>query len=307
MLNQRSVVLRISSLPTPRTSTEGTMVRPSSAATSLRRNRENGSPRRRSTTSFTRLRASTNASASSIVASAIDSAYSTTSVRKSGLSCVERSASVIMAIRLTSRRMMPARIRRGLSRNGRRSTGGGPSGSRRGGSVGLGVKSRTAVTKAGIRSPERGIRRCSRFRPSGTYGWRIPDSACRFLGNEREPRHAGDVMAVPGQEEPEGGARARARADAQVVLGVRLEARRREERQAIEGRQPPADDFLAVGGVGALDAAVVGAGHVVLAGERVVLDRRRDRRRRDGAVEPDRGAPFEIDVVQERQRQAGVN
>ena len=48
--NQRAVLLRISCPPTSSTSTEGTIVSPSSASTSLARNRENGSPRRRSTT-----------------------------------------------------------------------------------------------------------------------------------------------------------------------------------------------------------------------------------------------------------------
>ena len=73
-LNQREVVCRISSLPASRTRTEGTIVSPSSAATSFSRKRENGSPRRRSTTSLIKLRASTNPSASSIVTSTIDSA-----------------------------------------------------------------------------------------------------------------------------------------------------------------------------------------------------------------------------------------
>ena len=50
------------------------IVRPSIASTSFARNRENGRPRRRSTSSFTTLRASTNTSASTIVRSAADSA-----------------------------------------------------------------------------------------------------------------------------------------------------------------------------------------------------------------------------------------
>jgi hypothetical protein len=68
------VVCRINSLPASSTSTDGTIVSPSSAATSFRRKRENGSPRRRSTTSLMTLRARTNTSASSIVTSTIDSA-----------------------------------------------------------------------------------------------------------------------------------------------------------------------------------------------------------------------------------------
>ena len=72
-LNQRVVVWRISSLPASSTRTDGTIVRPRSAATSFRRKRENGSPRRRSTNSLMTFRASTNNSASSIVTSTIDS------------------------------------------------------------------------------------------------------------------------------------------------------------------------------------------------------------------------------------------
>ena len=63
-LNQRAVVCRINSEPASRTSTEGTMVSPSSAPTSFRRKRENGRPRRRSTKSLMTLRASTKPSAS---------------------------------------------------------------------------------------------------------------------------------------------------------------------------------------------------------------------------------------------------
>jgi hypothetical protein len=73
-LNQRSALVRMTSLPTSSTSSDGTSVIPSSSATSFMRKRANGSARRRSTTSFTMLRASTNMSATSIVRSAIDSA-----------------------------------------------------------------------------------------------------------------------------------------------------------------------------------------------------------------------------------------
>ena len=73
-LNQRSTLLRMSSLPTISTSTAGMKVMPSSAATSLARNRANGSARRRSTTSLTMLRASTKTSATRMVRSVADSA-----------------------------------------------------------------------------------------------------------------------------------------------------------------------------------------------------------------------------------------
>src|SRR5690349_1327824 len=282
MLNQRSVVFRISSLPTRSTSTDGTIVRPSSAPTSFRRNRENGSPRRRSTASFTRLRASTNASASSIVASAIDSAYSTTSVRKSGLICVDRSASVIIAIRLTSRRTMPARMRRGLSRNGRRSGDAGAGGTRRGGRFGRPSNVRTVLTAD------------------------VPEPRPPFSRNEGELRHAGHVVPVPGPEE-EHGARSEERPHAQIVLGVGFETGRREERQAIEVRQPAADRVFVPRRVGALDPAVVRARDAVLAGERVVLHARGNRRRRDRPVEPYGGAAFQIDVVVEREGEAAVD
>ena len=72
--NQRAVLLRINWPPTRSTSTDGTIVRPSSASTSFARNRENGSPRRRSTTSLMMLRASTNTSAMSIISTPADSA-----------------------------------------------------------------------------------------------------------------------------------------------------------------------------------------------------------------------------------------
>ena len=83
-LNQRSALVRITSLPTISTSTDGISVMPRSTATSLARNRANGRARRRSTISLMMLRASTNTSAASIVTSATESAYSTTSTRKSG-------------------------------------------------------------------------------------------------------------------------------------------------------------------------------------------------------------------------------
>ncbi len=72
--NQRLAALRMISLPTSSTSTAGMSVRPSSAATSLARKRANGSARRRSTTSFRMLRASTKTSASISVRSATDTA-----------------------------------------------------------------------------------------------------------------------------------------------------------------------------------------------------------------------------------------
>ena len=73
-LNHRLALLRMSSLPTMSTSTDGMIVIPSSAATSFERNRANGRARRRSTRSLMTLRASTKASATSIVRSATDSA-----------------------------------------------------------------------------------------------------------------------------------------------------------------------------------------------------------------------------------------
>jgi len=73
-LNQRSTLVRISSLPTRRTSTAGTNVMPSSSTTSFARNRANGSALRRSTISLMMFRASTNSSAASIVRSAAESA-----------------------------------------------------------------------------------------------------------------------------------------------------------------------------------------------------------------------------------------
>jgi hypothetical protein len=73
-LNQRSTLLRISSLPIISTSTVGISVIPSSTVTSLNRKRANGSARRRSTTSLMMLRASTNVSATRIVRFVADSA-----------------------------------------------------------------------------------------------------------------------------------------------------------------------------------------------------------------------------------------
>ena len=73
-LNQRSTLLRMSSLPTISTSTAGINVIPSSTATSLARKRANGSARRRSTTSLTMLRARTKTSATRIVRLVAESA-----------------------------------------------------------------------------------------------------------------------------------------------------------------------------------------------------------------------------------------
>jgi hypothetical protein len=124
-LNQRSVLLRISSLPTSSTRMDGISVIPSSTATSLARKRANGRARRRSTMSLMTLRARTKTSATSIVRSAIDSAYSTTSVRKSGDSLAVRRARVTSATSATTSRRMPASSSRGLSRMGRRVVRGG--------------------------------------------------------------------------------------------------------------------------------------------------------------------------------------
>src|SRR5688572_1023841 len=119
-LNQRSTLLRMSSLPTSRTSTAGINVMPRRTATSFPRKRANGRARRRSTISLMTLRASTNARPSRIVRSATQSPYRTNSVRKSGDSPAERFASATMPTRAASRTIMPARMSRGLSRSGRR-------------------------------------------------------------------------------------------------------------------------------------------------------------------------------------------
>jgi hypothetical protein len=140
-------------LPTISTSTLGTTVSPSIASTSFARKRENGSPRRRSTTSLTMLRAKTNTSATSIVRSAADSAYSTTSLRKSGFSSVERSARRAIANSAAMSTKIPSRMRRGLSRNGRRSAVP-PAGAGRAGSVGR-VASRRVLMSMGSRETSR--------------------------------------------------------------------------------------------------------------------------------------------------------
>src|SRR5688500_16267544 len=127
-LNQRSMLVRISSLPTRSTRTAGMKVMPSSSSTSFARKRANGSPRRRSTMSLTMLRARTNTSAASIVRSAAKSAYKTNSLRKSGEKRDERLAMASSAASTPSSTTMPARISRGLSRNGRRAFCGGAAG-----------------------------------------------------------------------------------------------------------------------------------------------------------------------------------
>jgi hypothetical protein len=73
-LNHRSTLLRITSLPTSSTSTAGTIVMPRRTATSFARNCAIGSPRRRSTTSLTMLRARTKTSATRMVRFVADSA-----------------------------------------------------------------------------------------------------------------------------------------------------------------------------------------------------------------------------------------
>src|SRR5262245_4492626 len=119
-LNQRSTAVNTTRLPTINTSTAGITVMPSSDNTSLARKRPKGSPLRPSMIDVMTLRASTNASATSIVTLVTDSAIKTTSVRKSGDSIDVRSASHTMPPSTASRMTMPARISGGLSRNGRR-------------------------------------------------------------------------------------------------------------------------------------------------------------------------------------------
>src|SRR5262245_45799902 len=124
-LNQRSTLLRISSLPTSSTSTAGISVIPSSTATSFARKWANGSERRFSTNSLMMLRASTNTSPTRIVRFVADSAYSTNSVRKSGARVAERLASASRLTRAATSTTMPVRISLVLSRNGRRGAGAG--------------------------------------------------------------------------------------------------------------------------------------------------------------------------------------
>ncbi len=119
-LNQRSTAVSTTRLPTISTSTAGITVMPSSASTSLARKRPNGRPRRLSIIDLMTLRASTKASATSIVTLVTESAISTTSVRKSGDSVEVRSASQTIPPSIASSSTMPARISGGLSRNGRR-------------------------------------------------------------------------------------------------------------------------------------------------------------------------------------------
>src|SRR5436190_10604815 len=118
-LNQRSMLVVISSLPTTSSSTEGTNVMPISSSTSFARKRANGSAFRRSTNSLMMLRASTNSSADSIVRSAASSAYRTNSERTSGENRDPR-ATTMSATSASASTVIPARISRGLSRNRRR-------------------------------------------------------------------------------------------------------------------------------------------------------------------------------------------
>src|SRR6185436_7253631 len=133
VLNHRSTAVYTTRLPTISTSTAGMTVMPSSDSTSLARKRPNGRPLRPSMIDLMTLRASTKASATSIVTFVTDSAIRTTSVRKSGDSVEVRSPSQTMPPRTASRITMPARISGGLSLNGRRlpraeSRGAGPPG-----------------------------------------------------------------------------------------------------------------------------------------------------------------------------------
>src|SRR6185503_4060461 len=124
---------------------------------------------------------------------------------------------------------MPRRISRGLSRNGRRSGGGGAFGCRAG-SVGRRT-SRTLVVMP---------------RPRG-YA----------LLNEGELRLPCDVVTLPRPHERRV-ARCRVGPHAHVVLAVGLESGAAEERQLVEvGRQPRLRVFLALRLLGALDAAVL--------------------------------------------------
>src|SRR5687768_3197586 len=112
-----------------------------------------------------------------------------------------------MATSAANSTAMPSRIRRGLSRNGRRDGDASPAGSRRGDTAGR-PASRTVVA---ITSPE-----------------------------ERELREAGDVAVLPRPHE-RGVARRGARTDAEVVLGVALQGGIAEERELVEAGQPVAD------------------------------------------------------------------
>src|SRR4051794_11003186 len=104
---------------------------------------------------------------------------------------------------------MPARIRRGLSRNGRRPDGGGAA---------AGPLERRGVIDVMV-------------------------AGMVALGDERELGLAEHTAAFPWPEE-QGVARPRAGAHADVVLAVGLECRRVGERQLLEMRQPAADRLL---------------------------------------------------------------
>ena len=178
-----------------------------------------------------------------------------------------------MAISAASSTAMPARMRRGLSRNGRR-TGG------RGGRTGPGPGDRRGamdVTVAGMAG----------------YGMNV---------NFALPSTA---LAIPGHDEPVA-SRPRERAHADVVLAIGLERRRGRHRHAVEPRHPLADRVLILCRTRVLDAAVYRARHLVAAREIVEADARRDRDRGDRAIE-ERAAPPQFDLVGKRRRQAALN
>src|SRR5688500_3386148 len=122
-LNHRSMLLRINSLPTASTSSAGTSVMASSTVTSFARKRANGSARRRSTISLMMLRASTNASATSIVRFVAESAYRTNSATKSGASSEERVARASSPTSAATSTAIPSSRSLVLSRNGLRPCG----------------------------------------------------------------------------------------------------------------------------------------------------------------------------------------
>src|SRR6188472_1974588 len=119
-LNQRSTLVRMSSLPTISTSTAGTTAIPSRTATSLALKRANGSARRRSITSLRMLRVSTKANATRMVRFVAERAERTKSVRKSGASVEEPRPIASSTASATINATIPASNSGVLSRNGLR-------------------------------------------------------------------------------------------------------------------------------------------------------------------------------------------
>src|SRR5215218_9469359 len=152
---------------------------------------------------------------------------------------------------------MPARIRRELSRSGRR---------RAPAAVVAGAGGGAAAIEGSASRSLRAMvsQACVEPRSAGRPAAPIAAAARETSGKERESRVPPGAGAVPREQRP-GAPGARTRPHAHVILGVALELRGAEQRDAIELRQPPIDLALILRHEGGFDPPVDQARELVTA------------------------------------------